>query len=124
MLFIKDNIREKHIWKDVEWGKRKKNYNPKGKDPGNVWLPTKDDGKGKITEHLILNDIDNWKKTVRGGERHAETISNNFELLKLFKELTTLKKTVNVPKDIEDYKVRDINQTKLIKFSEKYRLNI
>ena len=44
--------------------------------------------------------------------------------VKLFKELTTLKKTVNVPKDIEDYKVRDINQTKLIKFSEKYRLNI
>ena len=73
---------------------------------------------------LILNDVDNWKKTVRGGERHAETISNNFELLKLFKELTTLKKSVNVPKDIEDYKVKDINQTKLIKFSEKYRLNI
>ena len=73
---------------------------------------------------LILNDIDNWKKTVRGGERHAKTISNNFELLKLFKELTTLKKTVNVPQDIEDYKVRDINQTKLNKFSEKYRLNI
>ena len=73
---------------------------------------------------LILNDVDNWKKTVRGGERHAETISNNFELLKLFKELTTLKKSVNVPKDIEDYKVRDINQTKLNKFSEKYRLNI
>ena len=73
---------------------------------------------------LILNDVDNWKKTVRGGERHAETISNNFELLKLFKELTTLKKSVNVPKDIEEYKVKDINQTKLIKFSEKYRLNI
>ena len=73
---------------------------------------------------LILNDADNWKKTVRGGERHAETISNNFELLKLFKELTTLKKSVNVPKDIEDYKVKDINKNKLIKFSEKYRLNI
>ena len=25
---------------------------------------------------LILNNVDNWKKTVRGGERHAETISN------------------------------------------------
>ena len=30
--FDKDPIREKHIWKNVEWGKRKKNYNPKGKD--------------------------------------------------------------------------------------------
>ena len=24
MFFDKDSIREKHIWKDVEWGKRKK----------------------------------------------------------------------------------------------------
>lgn len=54
MYFNKDSIREKHIWKDVEWGKREKNYNPKGKDPGNVWIPTLDDGKGKITEHILL----------------------------------------------------------------------
>ena len=39
MLFIKDNIREKHISGKTSNGvKRKKNYNPKGKDPGNVWL--------------------------------------------------------------------------------------
>lgn len=54
MFFDKDKIREKHIWKDVEWGKRKKNYNPKGKDPGNVWIPTKDNGKGIIIDHIIL----------------------------------------------------------------------
>ena len=72
----------------------------------------------------IFNNINNWKKIIRSGERHAETISNNFKLLKLFKELTTLKKSVNVPKYIEDYKVKDINQTQLNKFSEKYRLNI
>lgn len=53
--FNKDPIREKHIWKNVEWGKRKKNYNPKGKDPGNVWLKTKDDGKANITEHCPLS---------------------------------------------------------------------
>ena len=41
--------------KDVEWGKRTKNYNPKGKDPGNVWIPTKDDGKAHITEHILLS---------------------------------------------------------------------
>lgn len=56
MYFNKDAIREKHIWKDVEWGKRTKNYNPKGKDPGNVWIPTLDDGKGKITEHILLSE--------------------------------------------------------------------
>jgi len=54
MFFNKDSLREKHIWKDVEWGKREKNYNPKGKDPGNVWIPTNDDGKANITEHILL----------------------------------------------------------------------
>lgn len=53
--FNKDAIRESHIWKDVEWGKRAKNYNPKGKDPGNVWIPTKDDGKAHIIEHILLD---------------------------------------------------------------------
>ncbi|MFZ5354594.1 MAG: DNA methyltransferase [Bacillota bacterium] len=58
LYFNKDAIREKHIWKDVEWGKRGKNYNPKGKDPGNVWIPTEDDNKGHITKHILLTDDD------------------------------------------------------------------
>lgn len=53
--FDKDFIREKSIWKDVEWGKRQKNYNSKGKDPGNVWIPTEDDGKANITNHILLS---------------------------------------------------------------------
>lgn len=52
--FNKDPIREKHIWKDIEWGKREKNYSSKGKDPSNVWIPTEDDSKGNITFHYIL----------------------------------------------------------------------
>lgn len=56
MKFLKDAIREKHIWKDVEWGKRSQNYNPKGKDPGNVWIPTEDDGHAIITKHILLDD--------------------------------------------------------------------
>ncbi|MBQ7376864.1 MAG: site-specific DNA-methyltransferase [Clostridia bacterium] len=56
MTVKKDAIREKHIWKDVEWGKRAKNYNPKGKDPGNVWIPTEDDGCANITDHILLSD--------------------------------------------------------------------
>lgn len=56
MYFNKDLIREKPIWKDVEWGKRSKNYNPKGKDPGNVWIPTEDDGKANITKHILLKN--------------------------------------------------------------------
>lgn len=50
----KDPIREKHIWKDVEWGKRINNYHELGKDPGNVWLKTEDDGHARITEHIPL----------------------------------------------------------------------
>lgn len=53
--FNKDSIREKSIWKNVEWGKREKNYNEKGKDPGNVWIPTEDDGKAHITNHILLS---------------------------------------------------------------------
>ena len=56
MSFNKDAVREKHIWKDVEWGKRAKNYNPRGKDPGNVWIPTEDDGRAHITRHIMLGD--------------------------------------------------------------------
>ena len=74
MLFIKDNIREKHIWKDVEWGKRKKNYNPKGKDPGNVWLPTEDDGKGKITKHIILKNIEIIERCVISTSQSGDSI--------------------------------------------------
>ena len=50
-FFDKDPVREKHIWKDIEWGKRKYRYNKKGKDPGNVWINNVDDGKGKIISH-------------------------------------------------------------------------
>jgi len=54
-FFNKDPIREKHIWKNVEWGQREKNYNSKGKDPSNVWILTEDDGKGKITKFKPLS---------------------------------------------------------------------
>ena len=64
MFFNKDPIREKHIWKNVEWGKRKKNYNPKGKDPGNFWLPTDDNGIGTITSHNILDYSEVVKRCV------------------------------------------------------------
>jgi len=65
MKFNKDAIREKHIWKDVEWGKRTKNYNPKGKDPGNVWIPTEDDGNAHITKHKLLSDNDVIEKIIK-----------------------------------------------------------
>ncbi len=71
----KDPIREKHIWKDVEWGKRKKNYNPKGKDPGNVWIKTNDDGKGSITEHIPLNESEAIERIIKCSSDKKDTIS-------------------------------------------------
>ena len=65
-FFDKDRIREKHIWKDVEWGKRKKNYSDSGKDPSNVWIPTLDDGKGKITEHIYLGIEGAVERIIKG----------------------------------------------------------
>jgi DNA modification methylase len=64
-MFNKDKVREKHIWKNVEWGKRAFRYNKKGKDPGNVWLPTKDDGKGNITEHLLLSNTEKNERILK-----------------------------------------------------------
>jgi len=53
--FNKDLAREKHIWKDIEWGHRSGRYNPLGKDPSNVWLQTEDDSRGNITNHIPLS---------------------------------------------------------------------
>lgn len=54
----KDYLRVEHIWKDFEWGKRKKNYNPKGKDPSNVWLSERSkNAKIYKYEFLNINDI-------------------------------------------------------------------
>ncbi len=68
-FFNKDPIREKHIWKDVEWGKRKKNYHPLGKDPGNVWLKTEDDGKANITEHILVSLEESVKRIIKSATK-------------------------------------------------------
>jgi len=74
MYFDKDPIREKHIWKDVEWGKRSKNYHSKGKDPGNVWIPTEDDGKGNITEHIIMDKSEVIKRCIISTTRRNDKV--------------------------------------------------
>ena len=91
-------------------------------------------GVGEKTASLLLQEYENienifqniniWKKNIRSGERHANTISENYELLKLFKSLTTLKLDVKVPKKIEDYSLSKLNTNELNKFSKKYQLNI
>ena len=72
----------------------------------------------------IYKNISEWKSIFRGGERHSNTIYNNYELLKLFKDLTTLRRDVVVPNNIKDYSLSEINKSNLSKFSDRYQLNI
>lgn len=109
MKFSKDAIREKHIWKDVEWGRRSKNYNPKGKDPGNVWIPTKDNGHAKITKHILLDDsgvIDRLLKMSNCG--------NSYE----FYESDVKMKTINDEKNFTQSIHSDIVNSVFFKSSE------
>ena len=91
-------------------------------------------GMGEKTASQLLNMYKNideiylnrekWSKKIRAGERHAETISNNFKLLKLYKDLSTLKTDVKVPDDLNSYKVKNINKKGLQIFTNKYSLNL
>lgn len=77
--FNKDRIREKHIWKDVEWGKRTKNYNALGKDPGNVWIPTVDDGRANIIEHIVLSQEDILNRIIKSASNSGDTVLINVD---------------------------------------------
>ena len=72
----------------------------------------------------IYENIEIWKLNLRGGLRHSETISENYKLLQLFKDLTTLRTNVEVPKKTGDYQTKDINIKGLEKFSNNFQLNI
>ena len=103
MKFNKDKIREKHIWKDVEWGKREKNYNPKGKDPGNFWLPTIDDGKGKITDHLLLSFDEIIERIIKSSTSsgdivyiHSTTLLDIEKLERLFEIKISYKESIKL----------------------------
>lgn len=75
-FFDKDPIREKHIWRNVEWGKRKDHYHKLGKDPGNVWLKTRDDGKGKVISHIPLSFDEAIERCVLVGSKENDVIFN------------------------------------------------
>ena len=91
-------------------------------------------GIGEKTAALLLQEYENieniykniseWKSIFRGGERNSNTIYNNYELLELFKDLTTLRRDVVVPNNIKDYSLSEINKSNLSKFSDRYQLNI
>lgn len=97
MKFLKDAIREKHIWKDVEWGKRSQNYNPKGKDPGNVWIPTEDDGHAIITKHILLDDAGVIDRLLAMSD-----CGNNYEIYQSDVKVQSLKFVPHIRKPVND----------------------
>ena len=72
----------------------------------------------------IYENIEIWKTELRGGVRHSETINANFKLLQLFKDLTTLRTDVELPKKTGDYRTKDVKIKDLENFSNNYQLNI
>lgn len=97
MFFNKDLIREKHIWKDVEWGKRTKNYNALGKDPGNVWIPTIDDGKAHIVGHVLMSEKDVFNRIIKMTESE-----NSYEIIN-GKLADMVKKTYSVKHQVKGF---------------------
>jgi DNA polymerase-1 len=91
-------------------------------------------GIGEKTASQLLNMYKNidevyknrekWSKKIRSGEKHSETIGNNFNLLKQYKELSTLKTDVKVSSEINSYKIKKVNNKELQNFSKKYSLNL
>lgn len=85
--FNKDILRVKHIWKDVEWGKREGNYHPLGKDPGNVWVKEYSE-KAVITEHKFLTKEEIYAKLI------LSQMKNEEELFEIFTNTKTSKKII------------------------------
>lgn len=85
--FNKDILRVKHIWKDIEWGKRIGNYHPLGKDPGNVWLKEYSE-KAIITNHTFLSVDEIYAKVI------LSQIKNENENFKIFTRSQTSKKKI------------------------------
>jgi hypothetical protein len=79
--FNKDILRVKHIWKDMEWGKREGNYHALGKDPGNVWIKEYSE-KAVITEHKFLTTEEIYAKLILSQMKNE---GENFEIFTNFK---------------------------------------
>lgn len=104
--FNKDYIREKHIWKDVEWGQRKKNYSEKGKDPSNVWIPTEDDGMGHITKHLQLNVLEIVNRLYKSMTLEDDTVVDFFNS-KFFSDINQEKIISEIEKSLTKLHYRE-----------------
>jgi hypothetical protein len=95
--FNKDILRVKHIWKDMEWGKREGNYHPLGKDPGNVWIKEYSE-KAIITEHKFLTTEEIYAKLIlsqiKNEKENFEILTNSKTSKKIISEKIQLKSKI------------------------------
>jgi len=92
--FDKDSIREPHIFKDIEWGKRTRGksgynsnhngthretsrYSPKGRDPGNVIYKTLRNSEGYVLAVNELADEEILEKIVKVSTKTGDVIRSN-----------------------------------------------
>lgn len=104
--FNKDILRVKHIWKDMEWGKREGNYHPLGKDPGNVWVKEYSE-KAVITEHKFLTTEEIYAKLIlsqmKNEKEYFEIFSNSKSSKKIILEKIKSKTAVNVNLQLKNF---------------------
>ncbi len=90
--FDKDSIREPHVFKDIEWGKRivgksgyseeeKPRYSPKGRDPGNVFYRTLRNGEGHVMAINGYADEEIYEKLVKTSTKKDWLVASNITSL-------------------------------------------
>lgn len=108
--FDKDAIREPHVFKDIEWGKRlvgtsgyserKRNrYSSKGRDSGNVFYKVERNSEGKILKIYEYSDEELYEKIVKVSTKRGSIILSNvtnLALSKIVKDLGRELKSVGV----------------------------
>ncbi len=87
--FDKDSIREPHIFKDIEWGKREVGvsgyhkereslrYPEKGRDPGNLFHEARRDEKGQVLSYIPYPKGRLLEKLVKVSSQTGWTILTN-----------------------------------------------
>jgi hypothetical protein len=86
--FDKDAIREPHIFKDIEWGKRKVGksgyneregirYSPRGRDSGNVFYKTERNSEGKILRVYECSIDEMYEKIVKVSTKKDSVVMSN-----------------------------------------------
>jgi len=82
-----DNIREPHIWKDVEWGGgRRSRYHPKGKNPSNFWLKI-ESRRGVTLRHVPLSIDEVIERCILAGSDEGDMILGIFTEKTPFEEV-------------------------------------